>query len=482
MLLVVLRCLACLMLVFTTLSASAKPKAKPAPTETIQLDEDPPAPAAPAAPPAQVEVDEEENEGTGSVGIECAPAISEVETRRQIPFSCSVTKDDVEEVEIRYKAPGRKKWTKLRLRKSGTEYVGDIPCNALTKRGILKLSVVGLDGDNKTVARIGGVQIHVVDASNQPPPSLPGKEPPMRCFEPQDCPPELQGSPACPGTKAKAGLKSWGASCGGTSECQTGLDCVSGTCEKPAKCDTSVDCGTGECVSGTCHYPDPEELASRLGPPKYNWIGLHFGVDMVLLRQASGVCGSTGTDAANYTCYSGSDAYSGTPNNNYAGTVNSGFGIGTMRVLASYERWLNRLALGVRLGFAFNGAPKDFFPLHMEARVLYSVVSDPLNRRFRPYIGLAGGLARVDSHSKATIVDCINNVETCKTLTNASQFTQGDAVVRKFDAYKEGSTAFFGPTIGFIMALSNEAGIAANLNVMLPDLVFEPSVGYVMGL
>ncbi len=482
MLLAVLRCLACLMLVFTTLSASAKPRHRP-PAETIELDEEPARGAADDSSD-----DDEGGSSNGGVGIECAPAISEVETRRQIPFSCSVTKDAIERVEIRYKAPGRRKWTKIHLRKSGDEYTGDIPCNALTKRGTLKLSVVGLDSKKKTVARIGGVKIQVVDSSDQPPPALPGREPPMRCFDPHECPPELLGSPACPGTKAKGGMKGWGASCENASECQKGLDCVAGTCEKPAKCDSSAECDDGECVDGTCHYLDAEERASRLGPPKRNWIGLHFGADFIKMGAARGVCGSSGDDAKNYDCYAGSERFGGPPNATYGGggTVNSGFGLGTMRILASYDRWFGRAAAGVRLGFAFGGAPKDFFPVHAELRLIYSLVGEPLTKRFRPYLGIAGGLARVDSHAKVIVADCHNagNPTACEEETDPSQLpSYGVTRGTSLDAYRLGDKLFFGPTIGFIFALSNEAAISTNLNVMLrSELVFEPSIGYMMGL
>src|SRR6476469_1529767 len=146
-----LRWLACVLVTLiagtTWAKAPAKAAAPPAP-QTIELDEDEPAPpakaaptkgasktapakAAPApaaAPPATVDIEDgdEDDGGGSSAGIECVPAISEVETRRTIPFSCAVTNDAVEDVELRYKAPGKKKWTKTRFRKSKDEFVGEI--------------------------------------------------------------------------------------------------------------------------------------------------------------------------------------------------------------------------------------------------------------------------------------------------------------------------------------------------------------------
>jgi hypothetical protein len=471
MLQLLLRCLACLALALCTVPAAAK---APAPKAAEPVDADSAGDA------------DDDGGGTESTGIECLPAISEVETRRPIPFSCSVTKDDVENVELRYKAPGRKKWTKLRLRKAGKDWQGEIPCMALTKRGSLKLSIVGLDSDDKSVARIGGVEIRLVDASNEPPPAYPGREPPMRCYDPKECPNELKGSAACPGTKATAGAHSWGSACTKSTECQQGLACISGSCDKPAKCDTTADCGTGECVSGTCTYPDPDEIASRLGPPKFNWIGLHFGVDLLKIPYAPGVCGVDTADSEDYTCYNGSEANSGEDiNPQMAGNIPSGFGLSTMRVMASYDRWFGRLGGGVRVGFAFGGAPKDFSPLHLEARVMYSMRDDQLNKRFRPYIGIAGGMAEVDVHKKVAVYDCKRaaDLAACKAWKPGDPATAlTGATSVNLDAYKSGSGVFFGPTIGFLFAIANDQGIQANLNVLFPDVAFEPSVGYVFGL
>ena len=501
MLLFLLRCLACLLIVFQALPAAAKPPAKkatPAP-ETVVLDADddeetpakpapaskaaaapPAAAAAPAPAPEEVEDDEEKaSSGTESAGIECAPAISEIETRRPLPLSCTTTKQGIDQIELRYKSPGRKKWTKLRLRKSGNEFVGDIPCMAITRVGVLRLSIVGMDADDKQVARIGGVNIQVVEASNQPPPALPGREPPMRCYDANDCPPELKGSPACPGTKASPGARSWGASCEKTSQCQQGLACMSGSCDKPPKCETSSECSTGECVNGYCSFPDPEDAASKL-TPKYNWIGLHFGWDLAIGKTANGICGTKTSDGRdNYDCYAGGDLYKGTPNDYYSGTSNGGILPSTFRLMASYDRWFGRLGAGARLGFAFGGAPKDFKPIHIELRVLYSPRPDPLTKRFRPYIGLSGGLARVDAKSKVTIVDCL--AASCESKP-VNQLTAAEARSLKLDAYRLGSSGFFGPTAGFVYALASDSAIQFNVNFMLPDGVIEPSIGYLMGL
>jgi len=496
-----LRCLACLLLILQALPAVAKPPPKrPAPATVVleAEDEEPPAPppaaarpATPPPPPPPQEVEPEEDEAEAgssqSAGIECVPAISEIEVRRPLPFSCAVTKKGIDQVELRYKAPGHKKWTKVRFKRTGQEFSGEIPCTALTHIGVLQLSIVGMDANDKQLGRIGGVNIQVVSASNQPPPALPGKEPPMRCYDASDCPAELKGSPACPGTKATPGARTWGASCEKTSQCQQGLACMSGSCDKPPKCDSSSECTSGECVNGACSFPDPEEIASRLGPPKFNWIGLHVGWDLALGKSGTGVCGNKTADGKDhYDCYSGSDPYKGVANDYYAGTTGGGIVPATIRVMASFDRWFGRVGAGARVGFAFNGTPKDFNPIHLEARVAYALRAEPMTKRFRPYLGIAAGMGRDDAATKTTIVD--SPVEAtaaaCQTKT-PDQLAAGDtagAVSKKLDAYRTGSAVFFGPTIGAVYALANDSGIQLNLNFMLPDGVFQPSLGYVLGL
>lgn len=433
------------------------------------------------------EADDESSDSQPGTGLECSPAVNEVEYGRPIPISCMASKEGVSRVEVRYRSPGKKKYTKVNLKKEGDEWVGQIPCRATSKRGTFKVSFTGRDSKGEIVARIPPIEIAIVTASNEPPPALPGREPPMRCYDAKDCPPELKGSPACPGTKATGGARAWGASCDKTSECQKGLGCISGTCEQPPKCEANEDCASNECSEGVCQFPDEEELASRLGPPKFNWFGLHFGVDMGFSREGVGVCGTDTGDSEDFGCYSGGTAFEGSANANLDNKFPSKFRIGTMRAMLSYERWFGRLSAGARVGWAFGGAPEDFSPIHLEARVQYALRNDVLNKRGRPYLGLAFGMAQVDLKEEVDVIDCTAvtpDRTACQNATPAdlANGLPAGATIRTLDAYRKGSKFFFGPTIGYIIAFSNEAALSFNVNVMFPDLVFEPTVGYVMGL
>jgi hypothetical protein len=445
-----------------------------------------PAPPPPPAPPPSDELEIR--------GMHCTPDVKEVEIRRPIPISCTVDYP-VSGVELRYKVGSGSKWEKLELQQSDAAYTTTIPCAITAQQGSLKIYLFARNESNKVVARIGRkevpLSVRLVEHSNAIPPALPGQKAPQRCFEQNECPPELVGTAACPGTHAvKAAKKGWGATCTATSECGNNLECIKGSCEEPVKCEDTKDCAEGgECIDGKCHVPDAEELKSQLGPAKHHWFGLHFGADLLMPGKGSGVCGpdTMSADAKKFACFDGGNEYTGLPNATYAGTFNGGAYFATVRALFSYDYMVGRLAVGARVGWAFRGAPKDFSPIHIEARVAYSLRRDPFKLNFRPYLGLALGHAQVDASAPVTIVDCVGHDPACvaaktKDEVNAYLSDPNQAVLRKLDAYRSGAPFFFGPTLTMLFALTNEAAIVVNINAMFPDITFEPSVGYQMGI
>jgi hypothetical protein len=412
--------------------------------------------------------------------IDCLPELTEVETRRPIPLSCTFAKP-ITGMELRYRPPGEQ-WKTAKMKKVGEEWTAEIPCAATIKAGELEFTVSARSKKSKVVGKLDTITVKLAESTSEPPPAVPGLEPPARCFDPSECPGDMLGSPACPGTKKGKGVRSWGASCADSAECAKGLACVAGTCESPPKCKSDDECDSGMCSNGLCSFPDPEELKSQLGPPKYNWVGLELGVDFMLVRDAVGVCGSTTDDSDQYACFEGGSEYDGLPNVNNAGAVSSSVKLATMRAMVSYQRAIGRLLAGVRLGFAFRGAPEGFFPLHLEARGAYSLRSDPLKRTIRPYLGLAFGLAQVDTQSDVTIVDCASQACAQAAQIDQSQIMLGQAQVKELTAYRSGKKFFFGPTFTLMWAITNESAVVFNTNVMFPDLVIAPSVGYMLGL
>ena len=412
--------------------------------------------------------------------IDCFPALTEVETRRPIPLSCTIPKP-VTSMELRYRPPGEQ-WKTAAMKKVGDEWQAEIPCSATVKAGELEFALSARSKKSKNAGKLDPVSVKLVESTSEPPPAIPGMEAPARCFNPSECPGDMLGTAACPGTKKGKGVRSWGASCVVSTECAKGLACVAGTCESPPKCEADNECESGTCSNGVCELLDPEELKNQLGPPKYHWVGLELGVDFKPVGEAVGVCGSQTDDADDYACFEGGDEYSGMPNVNNAGKVNSSIGIATMRAMVSYHRAFGRLLGGVRLGFAFRGAPEGFLPLHIEGRVAYALRSDPLKRRLRPYLGLGFGLAQVDTQSDVTIVDCTSPACAAQPQINQTDIQSGLAQVKELTAYRSGAKFFFGPTLSVIWALTNESGVVFTTNVMFPELVISPSVGYVLGL
>lgn len=434
-------------------------------------------------------------------GMDCVPQVTEVETRRSIPFVCQ-TEREVAGVELRYRIEGAgSKWEKLEFEQVEAGWSGTIPCGATSRVGNLKVYIFARNEARKVVARIGRntapMNIKLVESSELPPPALPNKEPPDRCFSKSECPVEMIGTAACPGTSKGAATKGgWGAGCGDSSQCQDGLACVAGSCETPPKCETPEDCPSGgECTDGVCHYPSKEEIESRLGEPKIHWFGLHFGIDFSMLRSATGVCGGETEDSKDYACYKGGDVYTGIPNDLNAGAVASGVHLATLRALLSYDFAYKRFLFGGRAGWAFRGSPNDFSPVHVEARALYSLRKGPENNYFRPYLGLHGGYGQVDTSVPVKVLDCSTAadpatgepiVEQCKAASTNEEIAlmreMNGAVDREFDAYHQGGSIFFGPTFSMWFMFSNESAFVFNLNVMFPNVVFQPSLGYAMGI
>jgi hypothetical protein len=121
--------------------------------------------------------------------------------------------------------------------------------------------------------------------------------------------------------------------------------------------------------------------------------------------------------------------------------------------------------------------------------VLYSLRKDPFNATLRPYLGLALGYAQVDSAGTAIVIDCKQGADTAayNSCIGAQQkdLTMLDPMVAtpySLKAYHSGSRFFFGPALKLMFAISNEAAVVLNVNTMLPNVTFEPTLGYEMGL
>jgi len=423
----------------------------------------------------------------------CWPMVQEVETFRPIPISCSTRVQGVSSVVLRYRAYGDDNWTRVDLKRKGDEWLGEIPCTELAHPGTWGMYIEAKDERDSPLERLGSrdrpLVFNVVEKSTQPPPSLPGEPPPDKCVASTYCPEEMIGTPACDALQGGPAAVKKDTTCKESTDCDLGMECVDSLCKAPGVCTKDADCGDGMmCQAGLC--------ADRPGGGKWDWFGLHFGADVALLSGATDVC-RTGSDE--YSCYDGGDPYVGTPKNGQGGAVAGGLHLGTFRAMLSYDRFLTEsISLGVRFGFAFNGAPESFFPVHFEGRGTYYFADVIRGRaRFVPFLALGAGLAQVDARVSVEMVDCKTNtpelLQTCQdSPVNDALLdpANGAASLRTLDAYKSLGKVFANISPGLMLQFSKELSGVVNLGVYLMTaedqstsliLNFQPSLGAVVG-
>jgi hypothetical protein len=481
-----------------------------------------------AAPPSKGSKLPETQAGGGGGGavpgnMECTPNVKQVEMQRPIPVACT-TDEPATKVTLRYKAFGSETWQQVAMTKKGEYWQSEIPCAETGVAGKMRFYVQAKDKDGEELDNYGTkkepAEISIVSRTDEEPPSYPGQAAPQKCMEKSSCPPEMLGTPACPGTGGGAarGNKGWGSPCDASQECDVGLLCTQGdngrTCETAPSCDSGADCPAGAiCKSGTCDI-DEASGGEAAGPFKKNWIGLHMAFDFAYLSGSS-VCGTP----SDFNCYFGGGTpytnRNGFPASKYSGNINGGFATGTIRLLASYERILvGNLGAEARLGFAFNGGPKTpqgqaFLPVHAEVRGKYWFGKNVFAKKgLRPYVHLGGGLAQVDVRLPTTVVDCRTNPANVPLTDDdrracqfgraaegpTQQFPNGRPAVASgsggkqvtLDAYRKLGQGFVTIGGGAMYAFGKNHGLVLNVSLMymLPSsgVVFEPSLGYVLGL
>lgn len=446
-----------------------------------------------AAPEKQEGGGQEAAGAKGPGAMECTPAVKEVEMQRPIPVACTTEEEGAAKVTLRYMVFGGTKWQELKMTKKGDYWQAQIPCSETGVTGALKYYVQAKDKDGEQVDSSGTKKepnvINVVAHTEEEPPSFPGEAAPQKCMEAAACPPDMVGTPACPGTgKSGRGGKGWGTPCDTSQECDSGLLCMQGdsgrTCETAPSCTATSDCPSGsECMGGKCDIGEGGGGAE--GPYKKNWIGLHFAGDIAFIG-GNNICSAT----SDFYCYYGGGVP--VPPGNlaapYTGNVKTGASFGTARILASYERLLtSHIGVEGRLGFAFNGGPAapngtKFLPLHLEARGKYWFIKDGFEKKgLRPYVHLGGGIAQVDAKISVTVVDC-----TTRLTPSCLAGQDRSAPVATVDAYRKLGQTFVTLGGGAMYAIGVQHGLVLNVNFMYmlgsSGPVIEPSLGYAIGL
>jgi hypothetical protein len=299
----------------------------------------------------------------------------------------------------------------------------------------------------------------------------------------------MVGTPACDAFMAKGPAPTKTLACTQATECEWGMECLNGSCEPTGLCSSNRDCSIGNiCQNGRCALDMSKARPGQDDNGLRDWFGVHFAMDFTSLSAAENVC----SEGGGYQCFADDTAYRGTPHPDAAGAVGGGFHSSTMRALLTYERFVtDEISLGARVGFAFGGAPENFFPLHFEARGTYYFGAIPESRTlFVPFVAVGVGAAQIDSKASATIVDC--NAGREDDCTGAPLNTglldpmTGAAHQRTIDAYKTLGKAFLVVSPGARFLLADNVAVLANLGLMLMTeeeqsksvfLTVQPSVG-----
>ena len=242
--------------------------------------------------------------------------------------------------------------------------------------------------------------------------------------------------------------------------------------------------------------PEPRPEAPPPPEPKRNWLTLAFSPDIAFVS-GSDVC-TKDAQANDHIFCTRKDAthYVGTPTKGNADNINGGAVLSTMRLTLGYDRVVGeRVTLGARLGFAFNGASDggaSFLPVHLEARVgVWPGASPFVGAGVRPFFFLAFGLAQIDAKVDVAILEDGVTCGAKKPSDSSSDCTKpshdGFLEPRKqtISAYKQAGLGFAAGGLGVQLAPS--PGIAFHLavrgGITFPSVVpvITPEAGFALG-
>jgi len=223
--------------------------------------------------------------------------------------------------------------------------------------------------------------------------------------------------------------------------------------------------------------PEAEGPPEPPSPFSRHWVGVTIQQSFLVYGDQKGVCPSIDDNgkefpgAAGYSCrdasgYHRGDVYAGGGNE-----VHGGFGLGDIRILVGYDRVLGtNLALGARFGFALLQSPAVTgttapMPIHGEGHLYYYFGESPfMNQGFRPYVGLAGGVAEVDG--KVSVIYYKDHVGYQNNL-------QG-----RLDVWRKLGPGFAAARVGFGYPFGNfMLSVEANLPFYFAYTGFAPSLG-----
>lgn len=404
--------------------AEAKGQGGTAPVTLTPTPADPaPVPEAPPPPPP-----------VNYPPMQCEPKVQEVQTRRPVPVSCVSQYPGVSKSTLYVRPFGEQTFTRVPMKRAGNAWQAEVPCSATGMGSAVSWYVDATDAKGTRLdgygTMDGPLDVMLNDATTEPPPHFPGKPAPDRCPDLADCPPEMLGTPACPGTQkpgavageTSGGSKGWGDPCEEHSECQSGLACLNDTCETAPSCATDAECDDGRCDlgTGTCAYGEEaasESVSTGAGPK--NMVAITFGLDLPAIS-GSDVC-DPGQNP-DFRCYYQDKPYdlatdgNGVPLTQYTlpdgslerrywdGGAASGFGMGTLRILLAYDMMVtDMISGGVNAGIGISPIPDAGLSLHIDGHAKYWFTGN--GRGLKPFAALGLGFGRVDASATVQAVE-----------------------------------------------------------------------------
>ena len=391
---------------------------------------------------------------------------------------------DVATVKFSYKTTAMEKYKVSEAKKEGDVYVTKIPCEDTQFQGDIKVYVRAYDSDKNEVEHYGTLKkpalITLVEKmpEGDEAPSFPGGKEPDKCTDKGDC------QPGFPCDKS-ANKKPQGSGCDTDDECDAGLSCVDNENGKKWCYETGAPSSGGGKSSST---------------GKKLWFGADAQVDLLYISKADDICNDQawactkgGSDVGIPASQGGIPVDKAIPESGVVGQggkTSGGPALGTFRVFASIDYFVTmNVALGARIGFAFNGNPTanaKFFPFHGEARVSYFLGQGPVRdpKGLKPYLMASGGMGEFDAAVPDIVALASQNPDFADdpTLCRSGGDPQLNCRVTGIKAYRLAGRGFAALGGGFWYMISPKLALNVGLKLLFPIPTFSLGIAPEVGI
>lgn len=372
----------------------------------------------------------------------------EQETHAPLPIFLMVPDDvDASRVQLRYRSPGAADFKTMRLAKLEIGYGSHVPCEELRSEGVFTYYIQVLDSTGAVVMTAGTMaqpfRVRIREELTGDPPHLPGQPPPALCVKKEKAKPAVDETIYPP--------------------CDSDRDCAEGMfCSSRSRCEEGVG------------FEDIED-ESPFAQAKKSWVSVSFAAD-IAYASGTDVCTQDSQRNNYFACFQSSgEPYVGNPILGRANDIQGGFALATMRAMLGYDHLVHpNVTVGGRIGYAFNGSPDDFLPVHVDARVAFYFGKDSFSRAgVRPFVFASGGLMQVDT---LVAVEAWELTDECQ--------TPGGCKV-ELDAWRRAGNAFAALGVGAQYAVTKAQALVLSVRgaYLFPAgaAVITPEIGFATG-